>query len=791
MQTSANNSKDDITKLPQDPPSTRTVHPLSTFQNNNNNDPIPHEDQIKVPKSISKIDSNFLFEILKIITYDLVLWFFNMIIHTFFRDIKSRGTFNIPKQGPIVFVIAPHHNQFVDPLVVMSMVRQYANRRISFLVAAKSFRRKFIGTAAKLCSAIPVERAQDLLKLATGEIYLKLFDDANDDNNEDDDNNLIVYGRDTNFKKDCMEKGLIGLPNSLGNAQIESIISETKLKLRKPFAITKDDSKKKSTDYDKINLLTKGTKFKSAPHIDNNKVFENVFDHLCDNKVLGMFPEGGSHDRPDLLPLKPGVAIMALGAAAKSIDPEQVINVIPVGMNYFHPHKFRSRVVIEFGKPIKITHDDGINYSQGNSREQVSKLLELISLKLREVTVTCDDYDTLMALQAARRLYTSSNRETIPLPLVVEMNRRLIKGYQKYSDNPDVIGMKKSVSEYNKKLMRMGLHDHQVESLNESNRLKVFLMLIDRFFKVILFFILSLPGTLLFSPVFIISKTISKRKAKEALAGSVVKIKANDVLGTWKILVAMVIAPMLYIFWSICGTILINKSNLLPNLSNKIIFIIFYAWSVLTTYASLRIGEIGVDYYKSLKPLVYSVLSHHLDLKQIESLKKDRKILSQQVTNFCDSYGPTLFDDYDKFYKKYNNLNSDYDEIEKDEQISLQKHQNLKPRIYERKLSKTESYNLNNLSDVPIFSNMNFLDAFTNHDESSHTEEESITDTEEESKNEEETSPEESELQDHINHGGKDEEEFVANNEIDENKNDERRKGLKNRIKRAVSRKKN
>ncbi|ODV65029.1 hypothetical protein HYPBUDRAFT_114611 [Hyphopichia burtonii NRRL Y-1933] len=654
-----------------------------------------------MPPQLTQIHkSSFLGEILRIIAYDLVLWFFNLVLHTFFRDIKSRGTFNIPKQGPIVFVIAPHHNQFVDPLVVMSIVREYSNRRISFLVAAKSYRRKFIGTMSKWCSAIPVERAQDLLKPVPGKIFIKNLYPKD----ENDDCNLIVEGKDTFFTKNCMEKGLIGLPDSLGNAQVEKVFSDTKLKLRKPFDIKLKDSKV-------IELLTNGTEFRLAPHIDNNVVFQNVFDHLNAGKVLGMFPEGGSHDRPDLLPLKPGVAIMALGAAAKSSDPNQMINVIPVGMNYFHPHKFRSRVVIEFGKAIKVSKEDGLKY-QEDSRTQVGRLLDLITLRLREVTVLCDDYDTLMALQAARRLYTLSKRELIPLPLVVEMNRRLIKGYQKYSKNPDVIEMKKLVSEYNKNLMRLGLHDHQVEKITSSDRFENFIIFSNRLFKVVLFFILSLPGALMFLPVFIISRKISKQKAKEALEGSVVKIKAKDVLGSWKIMVALGIAPMLYIFWSICG-VLIIKHNFNTNINGWLLFIIFYCWSVLTTYASLRIGEIGVDYYKSLKPLVYSLLSHHLDVKQIEDLKKNRQILSNKVTKFCNKYGPGIFEDFDNFYKRYNNIEDADFKIEESSEDEIP---STRPK-FDKNLSKTESFNLNNLSDIPIFSNANFLDPFTNHEE--------------------------------------------------------------------------
>ncbi len=42
-------------------------------------------------------------------------------------------------------------------------------------------------------------------------------------------------------------------------------------------------------------------------------MYEAVFDKLGQGGIVGIFPEGGSHDRPDLLPIKAGISIMALG----------------------------------------------------------------------------------------------------------------------------------------------------------------------------------------------------------------------------------------------------------------------------------------------------------------------------------------------------------------------------------------------------------------------------------------------------------------------------------------------
>lgn len=90
-------------------------------------------------------------------------------------------------------------------------------------------------------------------------------------------------------------------------------------------------------------------------------------------------------------------------------------------------------------------------------------------------------------------------------------------------------------------------------------------------------------------------------------------------------------------------------------------FLFCYGWAVLTTYASLRVGEIGVDYYKSLKPLFICILSHHSQQIQIQELKLTRRALSEKVTEFCNRYGPNMFEDYNRFYRKYNNMEEEYD----------------------------------------------------------------------------------------------------------------------------------
>lgn len=45
------------------------------------------------------------------LTYDIALWIFILVLEIFFREIRPRGAHRVPKQGPVIFVVAPHANQ--------------------------------------------------------------------------------------------------------------------------------------------------------------------------------------------------------------------------------------------------------------------------------------------------------------------------------------------------------------------------------------------------------------------------------------------------------------------------------------------------------------------------------------------------------------------------------------------------------------------------------------------------------------------------------------------------------
>ena len=63
--------------------------------------------------------------------YDLVLWTMSILVDLFFREVHPRGSWRIPRKGPVIFVAAPHANQ-VRTLDLLAMDRAY-NYSLSIL----------------------------------------------------------------------------------------------------------------------------------------------------------------------------------------------------------------------------------------------------------------------------------------------------------------------------------------------------------------------------------------------------------------------------------------------------------------------------------------------------------------------------------------------------------------------------------------------------------------------------------------------------------------------------------
>lgn len=153
-------------------------------------------------------------------------------------------------------------------------------------------RRRFIGWLSRCVGAVPVSRSQDLTEPGAGRIYLP-----------DPGQPLKIRGVGTKFTKEAHVSGSLTLPSVPGQSgastDIAEILSDEEILLKKPF--------KGDTALQQLTQKTEdgmGAKYKVAPKVDQTLVYDAVFHRLNSGGCVGIFPEGGSHDRTELLPLK-------------------------------------------------------------------------------------------------------------------------------------------------------------------------------------------------------------------------------------------------------------------------------------------------------------------------------------------------------------------------------------------------------------------------------------------------------------------------------------------------------
>ncbi|KAI9308649.1 hypothetical protein BJ944DRAFT_254437 [Cunninghamella echinulata] len=489
-------------------------------------------------------------------------------------------------------------------------------------MAQTSFKRKLIGTVARWLKSIPVIRPQDLATKGSGTVY---FIEGDDD--------FIIKGKNTRFTQEVGQRDTLALSKTV-QLMVDSVISDTEIKLKSP--LTEEARHLLSTHLDD------GMTYKVIPHVDQGQLYEKVHERLNNGGSIVIFPEGGSHDRSELLPLKAGFAIMALGAMAENENLN--VKIIPVGLNYFHPHRFRSRAVVSYGNPVTIDKSLVEKYKQGGAakREAIATLLNDGYDGLKSVTTNAPDYDTLMILAAARRLYKPAATHKLRIDQVVDLNRRFLLGYKHFKDDPQYKELENKVKAYNNQLKYFGISDHQVER-TKTTLLSAAPILINRLTRLFFLAILGFPALIANVPVLILARIITLKKQKEALAGSSVKIAARDVLATWKVIVALVFTPVLYGFYSSILFLYLWRIGQYGIKSS-------FWWSVgsfviqpFFAYLGVRLTETGFELVKSLQPLIVALSQPDA----AANLREMREKLSNDITDFVNENGPTVLDDFD------------------------------------------------------------------------------------------------------------------------------------------------
>ncbi len=156
----------------------------------------------------------------------------------------------------------------------------------------------------------------------------------------------------------------------------------------------------------------------------NVDAFEACHRSLARGDTVAIFPEGVTHDRPQLSPVKTGAARIALGARGEGAEG---LVILPIGLTFTDKVALRGEVLVTVGTPIHLDAEVAAGIDEHDTAT-VERLTAEVERRLREVSPDFPDTETWLALDAAAEVVSRTpDRPTPDLARQADVARRLTR----------------------------------------------------------------------------------------------------------------------------------------------------------------------------------------------------------------------------------------------------------------------------------------------------------------------------------------------------------------------------
>ncbi|NOY25245.1 MAG: hypothetical protein GXP62_05175 [Oligoflexia bacterium] len=220
----------------------------------------------------------------------------------------------------------------------------------------------------------------------------------------------------------------------------------------------------------------------------NTRSLDALADRVADGSFSCLFPEGDSHDNPDLLELRTGAARFYFRARELQEDPDKMPVIIPVGLHYDAKNAFRSSVLVSFHPAITVTAENSAESSAQNSaqnsagqgapaptdfRARVRRLTGDIDRALREVVHATESWEIHHLMNRTRKLMRAERAARAGAHLhAPEMTERTLAfsrvwaGYHiKLRSHPEqTAALRTRITEYDRDLIAIRIEDHELDA---------------------------------------------------------------------------------------------------------------------------------------------------------------------------------------------------------------------------------------------------------------------------------------------------------------------------------------
>ena len=344
----------------------------------------------------------------------------------------------------------------------------------------------------------------------------------------------------------------------------------------------------------------------------NEEIFEKTLSVLKNKyNPLSLFPEGTHGDKRRLRPLKKGIFRIAF-MAQEFYKNKPGVKIVPVGMDYSHYQKFRSTLLINYGKPIEVS--EYYNLYTENNIEAINQLRERLFREISNSMIDIQTEEYYDLYQNLRIVYNSEMRKKLNITgksLLDKFtaDKKMISVLNEYKDkNPkEVNSLDKKILKYTGGLEKLSLRDWVLR--------RDFYPLIARCLEAL---------TLLVLLPFHILGLVNNYIPYKIPAILTKKIKDPQFHSSFKLVIVMVLFPVYYIILIVLGLVFINPLWLK----------LAYVFTIPLT------GLFAFKYYIRLKKLSAKFRYSRLVRKKnnnIQELKRLRKDIIDRMNNIVEN----------------------------------------------------------------------------------------------------------------------------------------------------------
>jgi glycerol-3-phosphate O-acyltransferase/dihydroxyacetone phosphate acyltransferase len=301
----------------------------------------------------------------------------------------------------------------------------------------------------------------------------------------------------------------------------------------------------------------------------NVESFKTVYKLLDEKSKIMVFAEGLSMQERRLIPLKKGTAKMALSYLEQGGRPD--IQILPVGVTYSTPSKFRGDAYYQVGEPIYVK--DYYEAYKQNGPQTILKLTKVIEDGLKPLTLSLANKENDVLIEQLQPILKRQFIEEHHL------NYNKLEHQQQYwefivsklneitAEKPqEIIGFRKQVDDYTRQLHQLNLRDHLI-SLSVKN--KTLVTVVNVFLLIVGFPFYVVGKTLNIIPYYF-AKRVADKKCKEIEFYSAVNFGVGSILIIFLSPVELLLVGLVFGNWkavliyallkSVCGLIGLHYS---------------------------------------------------------------------------------------------------------------------------------------------------------------------------------------------------------------------------------------